>query len=163
MRVTEYGAVLAFVGVVPITSQTPASPPAADIRKLSTTLRGSGCSAAGIEKGDAAKGPSIIVEKFEPGCAIPWHWHTPNEHLMMVSGTFLLEIHGEQPVELNAGDFALILSRHVMQVTCVGTVPCVNFLYTDAPADMHFVDETGAEISLEQALKNYAKTHPKQR
>lgn len=95
MRVREYGAPLAFVGVACITSQTQAPSPA-DVRKLSTTLRGSGCSAAGIEKGDAAKGPSIIVEKFEPGCVIPWHWHTPNEHLMMVSGTFLLEVHGEQ-------------------------------------------------------------------
>jgi hypothetical protein len=46
-------------------------------------------------------------------------------------------------------------------LTCLGPGPCINFLYTDAPADMHFVDETGAEIPFDQALKNYAKTHPK--
>ncbi len=121
------------------------------------------CSAVGIETGDPAKGPSIIVEKFEPGCVIPWHWHTPNEHVMMVSGTFLFEIRGERPVQVNAGDFVRIPSRHVSQTTCVGTVPCINFLYSDGPLDIHFVDETGAEISLDQALKNHAKTHPKQR
>lgn len=130
-----------------VSNQAQAPSSAASVRKLSATLRGSGCSAGGVETGDAAKGPSIIVEKWDPGCVIPWHWHTPNEHLMMVSGTFLLEIQGGQPVQLNAGDFALIPSHHVMQVTCVGTDPCVNFLYTDAPADIHFVDETGKEIS----------------
>ncbi len=162
MRLTRCAAVLVFVGLASISSQTQAPPAAADIRKLSTTLRGSGCSAAGIESGDPVKGPSIIVEKFEAGCVIPWHWHTPNEHLMVVGGTFLVEIRSEQPVHLSGGDFARIPSHHVMQVTCVGTDPCVNFLYTDAPADIHFVDESGAEISSDQALKNYAKTHPKQ-
>ena len=45
---------------------------------------------------------------------------------------------------------------------CVGPESCINFLYADAPADIHHVDETGAEISLDHALKNYAKAHPKQ-
>ena len=163
MRQTGSGVVLALLTAVYVT--TPAQEPlrpAPGVHKLAATLRGSGCSAAGIETGDPAKDRSIIVEKFAPACAIPWHWHTPNEHVMMVSGTFRFEIQGEKSVEFNAGDFVFIPSHHISQTTCLGPDPCINFLYTDAPADMHFVDETGAEISSEQALNNYAKTHPKQ-
>ena len=162
MQLTGCGIVLALLTAVSL--GTPAQAPLAQapgVHKLATTLRGSGCSAAGIKTGDPTKGSSIIVEEFAPSCAIPWHWHTPNEHVMMVSGTFLFEIQGEKSVQVNAGDFVLIPSHHISQTTCLGPDPCINFLYTDAPADMHFVDETGAEISLDQALKNYAKTHPK--
>ena len=73
------------------------TPETANVHKLSTTLRPSGakglaCSEVGVETGDAATGPSIVVEKFAPGCTIPWHWHTPNEHIMMVSGRASFEI-----------------------------------------------------------------------
>lgn len=164
MRVKTCGAVLAFVAVTSISSHTQAPLPAATIRTLAATLRGSGClSTNGIETGDPAKTWSIAVEKFPPGCAIPWHWHTPNEHVMMVSGTFNFEIQGEKPVRVNAGDFVLIPSHRASQTTCVGPDPCINFLYTDAPMDIHFVDDTGAEISLDQALQNYARTHPTRR
>src|SRR5215470_4223890 len=142
MRLIGCGTVFALLPLVLVGTQAQAPlPQAPAVHKLATTLRGSDCSAAGIETGDPRHGPSIIVEKFAPGCAIPWHWHTPNEHVMMVSGTFHFEIRGEKPVEVNAGDFVLIPSRHVSQTTCVGPDSCVNFLYTDAPADMHFVDK----------------------
>lgn len=137
------------------------SPQTPAVHKLAATLRDSGCSVAGIESGDPTKGPSIIVEKFAPGYAIPWHWHTPNEHVMMVSGIFRFEIQNEASVQIDPGDFVLIPSHHASQTPCLGPDPCVDFLYTDAAADIHFVDETGAEISSEQAQKNYAKAHPK--
>ena len=151
-------ALLLLVGMWLTTPAEAPLPQAAEVHKLGATLRGSDCSAAGIETGDPRHGPSIIVEKFTPGCAIPWHWHTPNEHVMMVSGAFHFEIRGEKPVEVNAGDFVLIPSHHVSQTTCVGPDSCVDFLYTDAAADMHFVDHGGAEISYDQALKDYGKT-----
>ena len=163
MRFNTFGAVLAFVVAVSTTSGTQTPPPAATIRPLAATLRGSGCLVNGIDTGDPAKTSSIAVEKYAPGCAIPWHWHTPNEHVMMVSGTFNFEIRGEKPVRVHAGDFVLIPSRRVSQTTCVGPEPCINFLYTDAPMDIHFVDDTGAEISSDLAQQNYARTHPARR
>ena len=163
MRVKTGGAVFALLAAATISGRPQAPQPTPTIRSLAATLRGSGCSVNGIETGDPAKTSSIAVEKFAPGCAIPWHWHTPNEHVMMVSGTFAFEIKGEGPVQVKAGDFVLIPSHRISQTTCVGTDPCINFLYTDAPMDIHFVDDMGAEISQDQALKNYAKTHPKRR
>jgi quercetin dioxygenase-like cupin family protein len=95
MRLTGCSAMVALLiaALVSARAQAPL-PHSPAVQKLATTLRGSGCSAAGIETGDPTKGPSIIVEKFAPGCAISWHWHTPNEHVMMVSGTFRFEIQG---------------------------------------------------------------------
>ncbi len=164
MQVKKCGAVLALLATASINGHTQAPPPAPTIKTLAASLRGSGgCSVNGIDAGDPAKTWSIAVEKHAPGCPIPWHWHTPNEHVMMVSGTFNFEIQGEKPVQVKAGDFVLIPSHRISQTTCVGPDSCVNFLYTDAPMDIHFVDDTGAEISQDQALKNYAKTHPTRR
>jgi quercetin dioxygenase-like cupin family protein len=133
---------------VSVSNHAQAPSPAAGVHKLSTTLQGKvGCPAEGVETGDAAKGPSIIVEKWPPGCTIPWHWHTPNEHVMMVTGTLNFEMKGEKSTQVKAGDFVLIPSHHISQATCTGPQSCIDFLYTDAPFDVHFVDETGKEIS----------------
>jgi len=77
------------------------------------------------------------------------------ERVMMVSGTFNFEIKGEKSMQIHAGDFVLIPSHRVSQTTCDGPEPCVNFLYTDAPMDIQFVDNNGVEISHDQAYKNY--------
>src|SRR5947209_1557682 len=45
------------------------------------------CGRNAVLSGDPAQGPSIILAKISSGCTVPWHWHSPNEELMMVSGT----------------------------------------------------------------------------
>ena len=137
-----------------ISSQAQA-PSAAGVHKLSATLGDRvGCfPAVGNETGDAAKGPSIVVERWSLGCVIPWHWHTPNEHVMIVSGTLNFEIKGKTPTQVKAGDFILIPSRQISQAKCISTQPCIDFLYTDAAFDVHFVDPEGKEISADEALK----------
>src|SRR5947208_11992606 len=114
MRDQGTAVLLVFLAAITISGH-PQAPPAATIGSLASTLHGGGCSANGIETGDPAKTSSIAVEKFSPGCAIPWHWHTPNEHVMMVSGTFAFEIQGDKPVEVKAGDFVYIPSHRISQ------------------------------------------------
>jgi quercetin dioxygenase-like cupin family protein len=141
-------------------AQTASSPvPTIHILKDTLTISG-GCETFGMETGDPAKTASIAVEKFAPGCAIPWHWHTPNEHVLMVSGTINFEIKGEKSVQIHSGDFVKIPSHRVSQTTCVGPESCVSFLYTDAPIDIHFVDDAGVEISNDKALEHYKIMHP---
>jgi hypothetical protein len=43
-------------------------------------------------KRDPSKGPSVIAFKGAAGCLIPWHWHTPTEQVMIVSGSMKLEM-----------------------------------------------------------------------
>src|SRR5579864_5894645 len=44
------------------------------------------CITIAVQDGDPSKGPSIMLAKFAARCTVPWHWHTPNEQVMMVSG-----------------------------------------------------------------------------
>lgn len=111
------------------------------------------CFTIAVERGDPGTGPSVILARFAPACAAPFHWHTPSETAMMVSGSLQIQMKGDQPVVARRGDFAYLPSRHVHRATCLGSVPCLVFLSADAPFDIHWVDAAGQEISLEAALK----------
>ena len=57
--------------------------------------------------GDPTKGASVILLKFAPGCSVPWHWHTANETLVMVSGTGSAQMKDGPPMAMKAGDYPL--------------------------------------------------------
>lgn len=114
------------------------------------------CSPGAVQSGDPSKGPSVIYAKATKGCTFPWHWHTPNEHVMMVSGSARMEMKDGAPVTLKAGGFVLMPSKHVHQFTC--TTACSLFVYSDAAFDMHYVDAQGKEIPPEEALRAVKET-----
>jgi quercetin dioxygenase-like cupin family protein len=114
------------------------------------------CATGAVQSGDPATGPSIILAKLGAGCSIPWHWHTPNEHLMMVTGVGNLEMKDGKPVALRVGAFALMPAHHVHRFRCSGQ--CTLFLYSDVAYDMHYVDAQGTELSPEAALKAVGET-----
>ena len=109
------------------------------------------CATGSVQSGDPTKGPSILLVKAAAGCSIPWHWHTPNENLMMVSGVARLELKDGKPLTLRAGGYAMMPSRHVHQFRCGG--PCSLYIYSDGAFDIHYVDGQGKEISPDDALK----------
>ena len=110
------------------------------------------CATGSVQNGDPGKGPSIIFAKIQAGCVIPWHWHTPSEHLMIVSGVARVDMKDGKPLTLRAGGFAMLESRHVHQFTCQQL--CQFYIYSDAPFDMHYVDKQGNEVQPPQALKS---------
>ena len=114
------------------------------------------CATASVTSGDPTKGSSFILAKGTAGCTFPWHWHTPNEHLMMVSGTASLEMKDGKAVTLRAGAFALMPSHHVHQFKCLSA--CALYVYSDTAFDMHYVDQQGNEISPADALKPLRET-----
>jgi quercetin dioxygenase-like cupin family protein len=114
------------------------------------------CASGSVQNGDPTKGPSIILGKLEAGCSIPWHWHTPSEHLMMVTGTARAETKDGKPFTLRAGGFALMPSHHVHQFRC--TTACTLYVYSDTAFDIHYVDAKGSEISPGDALKVVKET-----
>lgn len=109
------------------------------------------CTTASVVNGDPTKGPSIILAKATTGCVIPWHWHTPNEHVMIVSGSASLQMKDAKPVSLQAGAFALMPSHHTHQFKCLRT--CALYIYSDTAFDIHYVDKQGNEISPADATK----------
>ena len=108
------------------------------------------CAAGAVQTGDPATGPTIVASRIEAGCVIPWHWHTPNEHLILASGTARVESRVGPPVTLRAGCFALMPSRHVHQFRCEEA--CVLYVYSDAAFDIHYVDGQGTEITAADAF-----------
>jgi len=128
----------------------------AAVRKLSELRFHQGhdltCLAGAHETGDSKQGASVSLVKFDPGCIIPWHWHTPNENVMVVDGALLQEWKDHPSSVAKRGDFIHIPSHQVNQATCVSDAPCMILLYSDGLFDMHYVDASGKEISGDEAV-----------
>ncbi len=111
------------------------------------------CCTIAVEHGNLDSGPFIVLNKFTPGCSIPWHWHSQNEKVMMISGSGTFRIRGEKSVTMRSGDFGFAPPHHTMSFTCGPSAPCLLFVEFDGTLDVHYVDEAGNEIPAEQALK----------
>jgi len=113
------------------------------------------CNTTAVQHGDPSKGPSVILTKLSSGCFTPWHWHNTNEGGVVVSGRIKLEVKGEAPQYLVAGDYFYNPSKHPHQSTCIAD--CTLSTTSDSARDIHYIDKDGKEIPPEQALKLAAK------
>src|SRR5437660_12928017 len=57
------------------------------------------CITAAVERGDPTKGASVLIVKGTSGCTTPWHFHTPNEPLMTISGAGWATMNDNQAVK----------------------------------------------------------------
>jgi hypothetical protein len=109
------------------------------------------CFKGAVLHGDPATGPAIFIARSAAACRVPVHWHTPSENLMMVSGTARLAMKGQATETLRPNSYAFVPGHHQHQFTCPAA--CSFFVSSDGAFDIHYVDDTGKEITLEQALK----------
>jgi len=110
------------------------------------------CMTLSVQEGDPAKTAVVVLAKFRPGCSVPWHWHTANERLLIVSGTAKGEMKGEaKTVSLKPGDYVFMPAKGIHQFTAETNVEL--FLLSDGAFDIHYVDASGGEISSDVALK----------
>lgn len=113
------------------------------------------CLTGSVQNGDPSKSNSVILVKTTAGCNIPWHWHTANEELMVVTGRGKGEMKEGSPVVARAGDYLKLPAKSVHQFTCLAA--CTFFLASDSTFDMHYVDASGKEIPPDEVLKSKAK------
>ncbi len=114
------------------------------------------CTTMAVQNGDPMKGAAVLLIKATSGCVVPWHWHTANEQLMIVSGNGKGEMKsGGAPAMLKTGDYIYLPAKQAHQFTCQAA--CTFFLTSDAVFDIHYVDKDGKEIPPDQALKAQAK------
>src|SRR5205823_5189833 len=99
---------------------------------------------------------AVIMAKVATGCVIPWHWHSASEELMFVSGSAKVDMKEGAPARMHAGDYLHLPSKNVHQFSCVAA--CSFFIITDAAFDIHYVDASGKEIPLDEAIKAKAKS-----
>src|ERR1044072_612742 len=77
------------------------------------------CTTAAVQSGDPAKGPSVLLAKGAAGCVIPWHWHTPAEHVMIVSGSAKVAMKdGGKTEVLGPGGYAMMPSKQIGRASC---------------------------------------------
>ena len=113
------------------------------------------CLTGAVQHGDPKTGAAVLLAKLTAGCVVPWHWHTQNENLIMMSGKGRIEMKGGAARSLVAGDYFFMPSGHQHQFTCV--TACTFFNIIDRAFDIHYVDADGKEITLEQAMKPATK------
>jgi len=119
------------------------------------------CATGAILRGDPRSGPAWVLLKLTSGCRVPWHWHTANEDLVIVSGKGTLEMKDHPPLQFVPGAYASLPNHHVHQATCAQS--CMFFSIADAAYDIHYVDAKGDKISLEKALQQPPAAKPKKK
>ncbi len=151
--------VLASALITPLVAQSPDQMPYAALAstKFTTLPVLPSCMTVSAQRGDPMKGAAVLLLKVKSGCIVPWHWHTANENLMMVSGKANAEM-SRGPQALAIGDYLYLAGKQIHQFTCISS--CLVFDVIDDAFDIHYVDAEGQEIPVEQALKPTANPAP---
>ena len=87
--------------------------------------------------------PAWVLLKLASGCRVPWHWHTANETLLVISGRGTVAMKDGPPLKFAPGAYASLPSHHVHQASC--SRACLLFNTADAAFDIHYVDASGEE------------------
>jgi len=93
------------------------------------------CLSSAIEAGNPATGPSTLILKAPSGCVVPWHSHTAQEQILMITGTILAEMTGLSATTLGPGGFAAMARGMAHQFTCQDTA-CLMFVTFDGAYDI---------------------------
>jgi len=96
------------------------------------------CLLSALETGDPTAGPSTFILKAPFGCVVPWHFHTAEEHLIIISGTVLAEMSDHQPTRLGPGGFAMMGGHMPHQFTCQGKSACLMIVAFDRAYDIYW-------------------------
>ena len=108
------------------------------------------CASAAILRGDPRSGPAYVLLKLASGCRVPWHWHTANEDLVVISGRGMVAMKDGPPLQFAPGAYASLPAHHAHRASCTRT--CLLFSSADGAFDIHYVDAKGEEISSKNAL-----------
>jgi len=97
------------------------------------------CLSSASENGDPDTGPSTFILKAPSGCLVPWHYHTAEEQLIVVSGDVLTEMDGMAAKTLGPGGFAMMPSKAKHQFTCHSKSECILLVTFDRKYDIVWV------------------------
>jgi quercetin dioxygenase-like cupin family protein len=93
-----------------------------------------GCEIA-VLHGDPGKDNSDIFFKVPANFAIPHHWHTSAERMILVSGELEVTYDGQQTAVLKPGMYAYGPSKLPHKASCADGDPCVLFIAFEGPID----------------------------
>jgi quercetin dioxygenase-like cupin family protein len=97
------------------------------------------CLDSTLENGDPAKGASTFILRAAPNCLVPWHYHTAEEQLIVVSGDVEAGMGGVSPRVLQAGGFAMMPGKEKHWFSCKSKAGCLMFVTFDRAYDIFWV------------------------
>ena len=95
---------------------------------------GEGCKIA-VLHGDPAGDNADVFFKVPGGFAIPHHWHTSAERMVLVSGELAVSYDGQPAQTLKAGMYAYGPPRLGHSAECAEGEDCILFIAFEAPVD----------------------------
>ncbi len=131
-------------------AQTTGGPPAGcpDPSKCPVTLRAEDIQWEKAFPDLGADGPDLAVVHVNPKtqatqlllratkqAVVPWHWHTANETITVMKGTFTVECEGKK-IDLGPCSFTYTPSRLIHRATF--TEGCMIAIGVDSPFDIHW-------------------------
>lgn len=120
----------------PDPSKCPVSLRAGDITwaKAFPELGADGPDLAVVHVDPKTQATQILVRAAKPA-VVPWHWHTPNESLTVVQGTFTVECEGKK-IDLGPGSFTYTPSRLIHRATF--SADCMIAISVDGSFDINW-------------------------
>jgi mannose-6-phosphate isomerase-like protein (cupin superfamily) len=119
------------------------------------------CATAAIVRGNPRFGPAWVFLRLASGCEVPWHWHSANETLLVISGRGTVAMKDGPPLRFTPGAYASLPNHHPHKASCSRT--CLLFNTADAAFDINYVDAKGEKISAKEALKPSSTGNGKRR
>lgn len=98
-----------------------------------------GCNIS-ILQGDPGAGNFDLLFKIPANAEVPNHWHTSPERMILLTGQLEVQYEGEDPVILNAGDYAYGPAKKPHTAKCGDNGPCTIFIAFEDPLDAHEVE-----------------------
>ena len=93
-----------------------------------------GCEVA-LVKGDYTKGASQIVYRMPANFAVPEHWHTSSERMVVMAGKIRMSYPGQKAEVLEVGDSTRAAGKVPHAAFCLRGTPCVVMVEYELPFD----------------------------
>ena len=93
-----------------------------------------GCGLA-VLHGDPAKPNADVFLKLPANAAIPEHWHTSAERMVLVAGELSVSYRGQATVVLKPGMYAYGPAKLPHSASCAGSASCVLFIAFESAVD----------------------------
>jgi quercetin dioxygenase-like cupin family protein len=120
----------------PDPSKCPVSLRAEDIQweKAFPDLGADGPDLAVVHVNPKTHATQLLIRAPKPA-VVPWHWHTPNEALTVIQGTFTVECEGKR-IDLGPGSFTYTPSRLIHRAAF--SEGCMIAISVDGSFDIHW-------------------------
>jgi quercetin dioxygenase-like cupin family protein len=93
-----------------------------------------GCALA-VLHGDPSKPNADVFFKVPAGQALPVHWHTSAERMVLIAGELRVDFEGQDAVVLKAGAYSYGPPRRAHGGACISATPCILFIAFEVPVD----------------------------